>query len=154
MSGSFESVRWNACVHRLDLGLYSHPKEFLRNGVRNHVNSKLKIPSTGNFSSEKDGSHDAASSRTASPTHYQRTIQPPPPLPPAPHPLPLAPKSVYHHKRRTCSAGKMATLLRNARNLMNNDSVVSRVELSCFRPTMFFRYLKTCSTWRSGKIEC
>ena len=28
-SGSFESVRWNACVHRLELGLYSHPKEFL-----------------------------------------------------------------------------------------------------------------------------
>ena len=28
-SGSFESVRWNACVHRRDLGLYSHPKEFL-----------------------------------------------------------------------------------------------------------------------------
>ena len=28
MAGSFESVRWNACVHRLDLGLYSHPKEF------------------------------------------------------------------------------------------------------------------------------
>ena len=28
MSGSFESVRWNACVHRLDLGLYSHPKGF------------------------------------------------------------------------------------------------------------------------------
>ena len=27
-SGSFESVRWNACVLRLDLGLYSHPKEF------------------------------------------------------------------------------------------------------------------------------
>ena len=27
-SGSFESVRWNAYVHRLDLGLYSHPKEF------------------------------------------------------------------------------------------------------------------------------
>ena len=30
MSGSFESVvRWNACVHRLDLGLYSHPLVFL-----------------------------------------------------------------------------------------------------------------------------
>ena len=28
MSGSFESVRWNACVHRLDLGLHSRPKEF------------------------------------------------------------------------------------------------------------------------------
>ena len=27
-SGSFESVRWNACAHRLDLGLYSHRKEF------------------------------------------------------------------------------------------------------------------------------
>ena len=28
-SGSLESMRWNARVHRLDLGLYSHPKEFL-----------------------------------------------------------------------------------------------------------------------------
>ena len=45
--GSFESVRWNACVHRLELGLYSHWKEFLGNGVRTHVNSKGKIPSTG-----------------------------------------------------------------------------------------------------------
>ena len=46
-SRSFESVRWNTCVRRLDFGLYSHPKEFLRNGVRTHVNSKGKIPSTG-----------------------------------------------------------------------------------------------------------
>ena len=29
VSGSSESVRWNACVHRLDLELYSHPKELL-----------------------------------------------------------------------------------------------------------------------------
>ena len=28
MPGSFESVQWNACVHRLDLGLYSYLKEF------------------------------------------------------------------------------------------------------------------------------
>ena len=28
MLGSFQSVRWNACVNRLDFGLYSHPKEF------------------------------------------------------------------------------------------------------------------------------
>ena len=28
MSGFFESVPWNACVHRLDLHLYSNPKEF------------------------------------------------------------------------------------------------------------------------------
>ena len=47
MSGSFESVRWYACVHRLDLGLYSHPKEFWGNGIRTHVNSKGKVPSTG-----------------------------------------------------------------------------------------------------------
>ena len=47
-SGSFESVRWNACMHRLDLGLYSHPKEFWGNGVWTHVNSKGKIPSTEN----------------------------------------------------------------------------------------------------------
>ena len=47
VSGPLESVRWNACVHRLDLGLYSHPKEFGGNGVRTHVNSKGKIPSTG-----------------------------------------------------------------------------------------------------------
>ena len=47
MSVSSESVRWNACVHRLDPGLHSHPKEFLRNGVRTHDNSKGKIPSTG-----------------------------------------------------------------------------------------------------------
>ena len=46
-SGSFESVRWNACMHRLDLGLYSDPKEFWGNGVWTHVNSKGKIPSTG-----------------------------------------------------------------------------------------------------------
>ena len=43
---SFEPVRWNACVHRLDLGVYSHPI-FFGNRVRAHVNSKGKIPSTG-----------------------------------------------------------------------------------------------------------
>ena len=47
MSGYLQSVRWKACEHRLDLGLYSHPKDFLGNGVRTHVNSEGKIPSTG-----------------------------------------------------------------------------------------------------------
>ena len=47
MLGSFESVQWNVWAHRLDLGLYPHPKEFRGNGVRTHVNSKRKIPSTG-----------------------------------------------------------------------------------------------------------
>ena len=70
MSGSLESVRWNAFVHRLDLDLYSHPKEFSgENGVRTHVNSKGKIPSTGKIL--EDRTHDAASSRTASLTHCQ-----------------------------------------------------------------------------------
>ena len=35
-------MRWNACVHRLDLGFYSHPKEYLGSGVRTLVNSKGK----------------------------------------------------------------------------------------------------------------
>ena len=59
MSGPLESLRWNACVHRLDLGLHFHPKE-LGDGVRTHVNSEGKIPS------EKGGTRDAASRRTAS----------------------------------------------------------------------------------------
>ena len=44
MSGSFESVQWKACVHRLDLSLYSYPKDFWGNGVRTHVNSTEKNP--------------------------------------------------------------------------------------------------------------
>ena len=68
MSGSFESVCLNACVHRLDLGLYSHPKEFVGNGVRTHVNSEGKIPSSRG--SEEDPTHNAGSGRTASPAHY------------------------------------------------------------------------------------
>ena len=71
----FESVRWNACVQRLDLGLYSHRKELGEggggDGVRTHVNSKGKIPSTEQFSPEEDRTHHAASNRTASSTHYQ-----------------------------------------------------------------------------------
>ena len=57
MSGSFQSVRWNACVHRLDLGLYSHPKEFIGNEVRTHVNWKGKIPSTGKKNLLRGGSN-------------------------------------------------------------------------------------------------
>ena len=44
MSGSLESVRWNACGHWLDFGLYSHLKEFSGN-----INSKGKMPSTENI---------------------------------------------------------------------------------------------------------
>ena len=69
MSGYLEYVRWNACAHRLDLGLYSHPKEFSGNGVRTCVISKRKITSTGG--SEEGRTRDAASRMTASPTHYR-----------------------------------------------------------------------------------
>ena len=64
-------MRWNACVHRLDLGLYSHLKEFWGNGVWTHVNSKGKIPSTGKFSPEEDRTRDAVDSE---PKHYQQAI--------------------------------------------------------------------------------
>ena len=78
MSGSLESVRWNACVHRLDLDLCSQSKEFLENGVRTHVDSKGKKSTPPEKKiSEEDRTHDAASSRTASPTHYQRAIPAP-----------------------------------------------------------------------------
>ena len=69
MSGSFKPMQWNACVHRLDLALYSHPKEFWGNGVRTHVNSKGKMPYTGG--SEEDQTRDAASHKTSNPTHYR-----------------------------------------------------------------------------------
>ena len=69
ISGSFEL---DACVHRLDLSLYSHPKEFWGNRVRTHVNSKGEIPSP-----EEYRTHDTASSRTASLAHYQRAIAAP-----------------------------------------------------------------------------
>ena len=62
MSKSFESVRWRAYVHRLDLGLYSCRKEFLWNGVRAPISSKRKIPST--WDSDEVLTRDTASSRT------------------------------------------------------------------------------------------
>ena len=66
-----KSVRWNTCVHRLDLRLYSHPKEFWGNGVRTHINSMGKAFSTGKkISPEEDRTHNV-SNRTQSPTHHQ-----------------------------------------------------------------------------------
>ena len=48
------------------------------NGVRNHVNSKGKIKFTGKkISPEEYRTRDSASSRTASPTHNQRSIPAP-----------------------------------------------------------------------------
>ena len=44
MPGSFESVQWNTCVHRLDLNLYSHLKVFWGMESELYVNSKEKSP--------------------------------------------------------------------------------------------------------------
>ena len=70
-------MRRSVCVHRLGLGLYSHSKEFWWNGVRTNVNSREKSILPEEFSSREDLTHGAASSRTASPTHYQRVIPAP-----------------------------------------------------------------------------
>ena len=85
MSGSFESVRWNACVHGLD-----HSSErVLEKGARTYVNSKGKIPSTRG--SEEGWTCAAASCRIASPTLYRLSYSRPctPPFPPH-HPPILA----------------------------------------------------------------
>ena len=76
-SGWFESVRWYACVHRLDLSLYSHPKEVFREWSQNPCYLQGKNPLYWKKLSPEDGTHDPASSRTASPTHYQRAIPAP-----------------------------------------------------------------------------
>ena len=81
-SGSFESVRWNACVHRLDFGLYSHPKEFWGNGVGTHVNSKGKIPSTGKNSPQRRIEPTTPHQAGQRARHSTNWAIPPPPPPP------------------------------------------------------------------------
>ena len=54
---------------------FHHSWWVLGNRVRTHVNSKGKIPSTEG--SEQDWTCDAASCRTASPTHYQLSYSSP-----------------------------------------------------------------------------
>ena len=69
MSGFFESLQWNACVYRLDLGLFSHPKEVVGNGIRTHANCRRKIPSTKG-SEEGQTSNAASGAGQQTPTHY------------------------------------------------------------------------------------
>ena len=104
MFRSFESVPWNACVHRLDLSLYSHLKEFWENGARNHVNSKGKVPS--NIGSEEVQTRNTVKHKPNTlpaklfqplafdwpcglqPRSKVKNYAPPPPPPPPPlHPL-------------------------------------------------------------------
>ena len=73
MSGSSESLRWNACAHRLDLSLYAYPKEFYGMESEPMSTPREKSPLRKKFSSE-DRTHNTVSSRTACPTHYQWAI--------------------------------------------------------------------------------
>ena len=55
MSGSFESMQWNACVHRLNLGLYSHQKKSLGGMESEHMLApREKSPLHEKFSTEED----------------------------------------------------------------------------------------------------
>ena len=116
MFRSFESVPWNACVHRLDLSLYSHLKEFWENGARNHVNSKGKVPS--NIGSEEVQTRNTVKhkpntlpAKLFQPLAFdwpcglqprskvKNYAPPPPPSPPAPPPSPKQDCSVSKHGR-------------------------------------------------------
>ena len=66
-SGSFESVWWNACLHRLDLGLYSHRKEFWGMEFESMLTPREKSP-LPKMSPEEDRTRDAVDSE---PKHYQ-----------------------------------------------------------------------------------
>ena len=82
MSGSFKSMRWNACVYRLHLSLYFHPKEFLGMESEPMLSATEKSPLPESQRRVKPArlhqagqpaqhtTHWAPSRRTASPTHY------------------------------------------------------------------------------------
>ena len=67
MSGSFESVRQNACVHKLDLGLYSHPIFVREIGSEPMLVAREKFPLQ---ETQNGQTRNAASRRTASPTPF------------------------------------------------------------------------------------
>ena len=80
MSGSFESVQWNQCAQTRPRLILSSER-VLGDWIQIPCYLQGKIPSIGKESFEEDRTHDAASSRTASPTHYQRAIPAPSPGP-------------------------------------------------------------------------
>ena len=61
-------------MHRLDLGLCSHPKEFGGMESKPMLTPREESALPIKYSAEEDRTRDAASSRKASPTHYQRAI--------------------------------------------------------------------------------
>ena len=82
MSGSFESVRWNACTDKTSVYTL----------IRKNFRERSQNPCTGG--SEEGRTSDATSRRTASPTHYRLSycgptdcikMKDPPPPPPPPN---------------------------------------------------------------------
>ena len=63
MSGYFEPMQWNVCVHRLDLKFILSSGRVVGKGVRTHVNSRKKslLPD----GSKEGRTCDAASPRVA-----------------------------------------------------------------------------------------
>ena len=78
MSGSFESMWWNACEHRLDLGLYSHMKEFWKNRVRTPANSKGKNPLCQGLRGGSNSQHRSMQDSELN-TILSHSVPPPPP---------------------------------------------------------------------------
>ena len=87
MSRSFESVRWNAWVHRLHLELYFHPKALLGNGVRTHINSKGKNPLYRKKILPRRGSNPRHCIKQNSELNTLPTSYSAPPPPPSPQEL-------------------------------------------------------------------
>ena len=78
-------------MNRIDLGLYSHPKGGVALGGGGGggggglesgpmLTPREKIPSTRKESPQRSGTHDAAPSRTASPTTLPLSYSGPPPV--------------------------------------------------------------------------
>ena len=76
MSGSFESVRINACVHRLDLGLYSHPKDVLGGMEFDEpmLTPREKSPLPENFPREGSNPQRCGQPAQALPTSYSGPV--------------------------------------------------------------------------------
>ena len=83
MSGSSEYVGWNACVHRLDFGLYSHPKVFfffffffLGGGEGGMGSEPMSTPREKSPLPEAQRRIEPTTlhqAETASPTHYRQS---------------------------------------------------------------------------------
>ena len=69
MLGSLKSIQWNVCMHRLDLGLYSHLKEL--KGLESELRIVPKEISPQPDCSEEGRASNAASCRIVTLAHYQ-----------------------------------------------------------------------------------